>query len=263
MRGAWSGGIIRAIVRIAILASLFSGVLLSCGGLIDGSERDDPAGGGARGAEGGMGGAPTIPTGGTAGSAAAGAMPSPSTGGVAGVPTGGVAGVLTGGGGGVSPAVDAGSIADGAPDGADGAPLEPSCACPDGDYFIHLDTGDVAYHLAFPFIQELFCHETTVHFTNNGCDDAYRLTGCAGPASGPPCIYIAVRSSAGALIGQYIDANGDSYFLTEASLSFEEAGDRAMTGEFTAEFGYSAGVSVSGSFLACTTLFPPSPCPGD
>jgi len=149
---------------------------------------------------------------------------------------------------------------DAARDAVSDALLSPDCRCPPGDYFLDATVGSRTLHLTEPLELLLFCDETTVQLAHNDCGRIYRVSACAGPNSGPPCVYIAVDLDRGPLVGEYIDETGQTWLLRSGTIDPDPSNGRRATGTFsgtyTSEHG-DASLVVQGNYAACANAFPP------
>jgi hypothetical protein len=136
----------------------------------------------------------------------------------------------------------------------------PDCRCPPGDYFLDATVGLQTLRLTEPLKLLLFCDETTVQLAHNDCGRIYRVSACASPNSGPPCVYIAVDLDRGPLVGEYIDGTGQTWLLRSGTIDPDPSNGRRATGTFsgtyTSEHG-DASLVVQGNYAACAIAFPP------
>lgn len=135
----------------------------------------------------------------------------------------------------------------------------PDCTCPPGDFTLDAVMGTTPIHLAAPYVLNIYCEETAVTLGHPSCGQVYRLSGCAAPHYGPPCLYMGVDLSSGFLLGSFVDANGQPWDLLSGIIAPDPPEGRVATGNFAATLRPRAGgdvVSISGNFRACMPVFP-------
>ncbi|HVU03936.1 MAG TPA: hypothetical protein VHE30_19390 [Polyangiaceae bacterium] len=137
--------------------------------------------------------------------------------------------------------------------------LAPDCTCPPDDYFIDVEFPGAKYHLVGAYPLDLYCTETTVQMEHPPCSTIYSLTGCAGDAFEPPCLYLAMDVSRGPLNGFFVDPTGQTWEIATLSMQMDPFVGRRATGTFEADFrsrGEAGILSASGSFRACASRHP-------
>jgi hypothetical protein len=137
--------------------------------------------------------------------------------------------------------------------------LAPDCRCADGPYFVDANVGGQIFHLGEPYRFYLACEETAPQLLHNPCGPIYRLTACEKPDNGPPCLYVAVDSDTGPLIGSYTDETGQTWELRTGSIAPGMTLGSVATGTFSATYvdlHADASLVVTGSYSACAPSFP-------
>jgi hypothetical protein len=153
---------------------------------------------------------------------------------------------------------DAEAAIDGASNDRD-APAGPDCRCPPDDYHLDFDANGSRFQLSFAYPLFLYCNETEPQIAHPPCGTVYRLSACAGPQAGPPCLYLAVDGNT-PVIGILIDATGHTFSLVSGEIAPPVVSGRLATGSFSAIYASQtseSSVNVSGTFRACTTAFQP------
>ena len=155
---------------------------------------------------------------------------------------------------------DAATASDGSRDGAPDALVSPDCSCPPLDFFIDATVFGTSIHLTAPYALNIYCEETAVTLGHPACGQVYRLSGCSGPDTAPPCLYMGVDQERGFILGHFIDANGLAWDLLSGSIAADPPVGQAATGTFTATLRPRTGGdtwSMSGTFRGCMPRFPP------
>jgi hypothetical protein len=153
-----------------------------------------------------------------------------------------------------------GASRDAVPDARD-APAAPDCSCPPDDYYIDVAINDDAkLRLSFAHRIGLYCYETEPQLAHPPCGSILRLSGCAGPENGPPCLYLAVDGQT-PITGFFVSSTGQTFELVTGRITEQTTAGRLATGTFSANYASKtseASLRVDGEFHVCTTLF--SPC---
>jgi hypothetical protein len=147
---------------------------------------------------------------------------------------------------------------DAARDAAIDAVTSPDCTCPSGDYFVDVDVLGARAHLGEPYRLSLYCDETRPQLAHPSCGEVYRLSACHGPNNEPPCLYLTVDLAHGPVIGDWVDATGQTSDLLSGVLAPSASSGRVGIGTFSATFQRSGQqpITVSGSFRACMPVMP-------
>lgn len=155
-------------------------------------------------------------------------------------------------------AAEAAVAEDAAADSPSETPVDESCRCEEGRAFRVVMSGPggegPAVELRHAFLQRLHCVETAPLLLRLPCFGLVRVSACAGPGNGPPCLYVAVRDDA-AWVGHLVDALGTTRALLAASIDRLSVEAGVARGKLRAAF--QEGAAVEAEFEVCA---PPPEC---